>query len=223
MSQPDPAVPPAPAPPVPAPPAVPPAPGVPVAPPVYVPPANMPGQPAPAPAPTQPQYVPPLPTPPAPPVEPVELDPGKLPAAWQKEVADLRAENAKNRVAARTALVQQHAYIAAGQLGANAAALLGSTAFAAVADKLNPNDPEFAAKLSTAIHATVQANPWMAAAPVAPPVPGAPAPVGPAASTTGTFSGPGDPNALITEAQLQAMTPEQIVAARKEGRLKHLL
>lgn len=221
MTDPNPAVPPAPAPPVPAPPAVPPAPGAPAAPPVYVPPANMPGQPAPAIAPAQPQYVPPFAPPPAP-VEPADADDwmAKLPEKARNEITKLKDENAQRRISERTALVNQHAYIAAGQLGANAAALLGSTAFAAVATQLNPNDPDFAAKLSAAIHHTVQTNPWMAAAPA---VPGAPAPAGPAQSSAGPFAGPGDPNALITEAQLKAMSPGEITKALSEGRLKHLL
>jgi hypothetical protein len=167
-------------------------------------------------------YTPPVPVPPA----PVETDDGsrdltRLPQWIQDQVRQLKDENAQRRIEARTAVVNQHAQYASGQLGANPAALLGSTAFAALAVDLNPHAPDFPAKLTAAIQATIAANPWMAAAPAAP----AAAPAVPVAPPTSgaDFSAGSGAGAPITEAQLAAMTPEQIAQAMTDGRLKHLL
>lgn len=223
MTQPTPA--PAPTPPAPTPaPAAPPVPGAPApapAPaPTYVPPANL-APPAPAPGPV---YTPPVPVPPA----PAEPDDGsrdltRLPQWVQDQVRQLKDENAQRRIEARTAVVNQHAQYAALQLGANPAALLGSTAFAGLAVELNPHAPDFPAKLTAAIQATIAANPWMAAAPAPPAAPAAPAaPVAPPTSGAdfSAGSGAGTP---ITEAQLAQMTPQQIEAAFNAGQLKHLM
>jgi len=222
MTQPAPApapTPPAPTP-TPTPPAAPPTPPVPAAPPTYVPPPSM-APPAPA-APPGPVYVPAVPVPPAP-VEPDDgtRDPAKLPQWVQTELAKLKDENAKRRIEARSAVVTQHAQFAAIQLGANPAALLGSTAFSAISAQLDPHAADFPAKLTEAINQTLAANPWMAAAPAS--TPGAPAaPPAPPASGV-DFSGTGAAGLPITEQQLAQMTPIEIEKAYAEGRLKHLL
>ncbi len=199
---------------------VPPAPtGTPPAPLTYVPPPSL-VPPAP-PAPTGPQYVPPVPVPgPAPQADPEARDWSKLPQWAQQEAAKLKDENAKRRISERTAVINQHAHYAAGQLGANAAALLGSTAFAEASKGLDPHAPDFAAQLTAVINATVAANPWMAAAPTTPAAPGQP----PAPPTSGAeFPGGNNAGMPITEAQLNAMSAAEIAKALEEGRLKHLL
>lgn len=223
MTQPTPAPAPAPAP---TPNPAPPAPGVPApapAPPTYVPPANLA---PPAPAPTGPVYTPPVPVPPA----PAETDDGsrdltRLPQWIQDQVRQLKDENASRRIEARTAVVNQHAQYAALQLGANPAALLGSTAFAGLAVELNPHAPDFPAKLTAAIQATIAANPWMAAAPTDAAAPAATAATPPPAPPTSgaDFSAGSGAGTPITEAQLAAMSPEQIAEAMAAGKLKHLL
>lgn len=173
------------------------------------------------PAPTTPPgpvYVPPIAPPAAPPAPPDDgKDWTKLPAWARDERDQLKSENAQRRISERTALVNQHAFIAAGQLGANPAALLGSTAFGELAKQLNPTAPDFAAQLSAAIHQTVTANPWMAATPTAPPPP---APPGASGAEFPGGSGAGVP---ITEAQLAQMSSADIAKAYAEGKLKHLL
>jgi hypothetical protein len=176
--------PPAPAQPAPAPPTNPPAPAQPPAAPAPAAPAvPAPAAPAPAPVPQPPAPQPPaapVPAPPAvppapaapvptPPAQPKPADPAPeprdisgLPKWAQDEISTLRNENASRRVAARTETVLRHAYQAATGLGVNGDALLGSTAFASVAEQLDPNDPAFTATLAAAITATLQANPWMA-------------------------------------------------------------
>lgn len=169
---PTPAPAPAPTPQQPAPPAAPTPPPVPPAP----APAAPAAQPAPVPTPPAPLPTPPpTPEPPAP--EPRDIS--GLPRWAQDEIGNLRGEAADRRIAARTETVLRHAFAAAGEHGVNGHALLGSTAFAAVAKQLDPNTPEFPAALATAVTSTLQANPWMAAQQAAPAQPGqAPAPRG---------------------------------------------
>lgn len=101
-----------------------------------------------------------------------EVDLSKLPQWAQKQIQTLRDENAKRRVSERSAVVNQHAWMAAQQLGANAQAVIGSLAWQAASEKLDPSSPDFGRHLAEAIHQTVQQNPWMAAAPPAyPPAP----------------------------------------------------
>jgi hypothetical protein len=163
--------------------------------------------------------VPPVPVPAAPPADPDDgnRDLTKLPQWVQNDMAKLRDENAKRRISERTAVVNQHAHYAAGQLGANPAALLGSVAFAQAAGGLDPHAADFPAKLTAAIQQTITANPWMAAAAPTPPPPAAP-------PTSGAeFPGGSGAGAPITEAQLAQMTPEQIAESMAAGKLGHLL
>jgi len=150
-----------------------------------------------------------------------DKDPLKLPAWAQKQLADLRDENAKRRIEARTAVVNQHAQLAAQQLGANPHALLGSTAFAALAAGLNPHDAEFPAALTAAINQVVAANPWMTATSAASPATAVPVPAPPTSGAE--FAAGQQAGQPITEAQLATMTPAQIQQAYSEGRLKHLM
>jgi hypothetical protein len=210
----EPAAPPAPAGPA----AVPPAPAAPPAPPApaYVPP---PALAPPAAPPAGPTYVPAVPVPPAPPAEDDGAkDWSRLPQWAQQENAKLKDENAKRRISERTAIVNQHAHYAAGQLGANAAALLGSVAFQSLAGELDPHGADFPAKLTEAIQRTVTANPWMAAAPATPAVPPTPPP-----ASGGEFTGGSGAGTPITEAQLAQMSQAEIAKAYAEGKLKHLL
>lgn len=132
------------------------------------------GQPYQPPAAPPVQYVPVMPIPPtvAAPATPdngsADQDLSKLPQWVQKQITDLRDENAKRRVSERTAVVNQHAWMAAQQLGANASAVLGSLAWQEAAKGLDPSSADFGRHLAEAIHRTVTQNPWMAA----PPVPG---------------------------------------------------
>jgi hypothetical protein len=168
-----------------------PAPGAPT------PPAGTPAPPQPQPAWPQPpagyqqmppvQYMPVMPLPttaptPQQPAEPAagtdggESDLAKLPQWAQRQIQSLRDENAKRRVSERTALVNQHAWAAAQQLGANAQAMLGSLAWQQAAEGLDPNKADFGRHLSEAIWRTIQQNPWMAAQQPMPqqPAPGQP-------------------------------------------------
>jgi hypothetical protein len=211
----EPATPPAPAPA--APPAAAPAPAAPpAAPATYVPP---PALAPPAAPPAGPTYVPSIPVPPAPPAEDDGTkDWSRLPQWAQQEVGKLKDENARRRISERTAIVNQHAHYAAAQLGANAAALLGSVAFNDLAKELDPHAADFPTKLTEAIQRTVTANPWMAATPAAPAVTPTPPP-----ASGGEFPGGNPGGTPITEAQLSQMTPAEISKAYAEGKLKHLL
>ncbi|MGW6498555.1 hypothetical protein [Nonomuraea angiospora] len=168
-----------PAPPAPAPPAPAPTPPTPTAP----APQNQPPAPATPPVPQPPTWTPP----PPPPVDDGGIDDiSKLPKKWQKEIQDLRSENAGNRVKARTETVLRHAYTTAAEHGVNPAALLGSTVFAEHAKNLDPSAEDFPAKLAAAIQQALTANPWMAAQGVTPPPP---PPVPPVSG--GDFTGSG--------------------------------
>jgi len=210
-----------------------PTPAAPPADPAAAPPAAAPQPPAapPAPAvappappaapPAAPQYVPPPApyAPPAPPpaVEPVDdgsRDISRLPQWAQKDIADLRAENASRRVAARTAVVMQHAFAAAPTLGVNGHALLGSTAFQSAAAQLDPTAADFGQQLAAKIQETLAANAWMTAQLAAPTPP---------ARAGGEFSGGPGAGAPITEDQLAKMSPAETAKAYAEGRLSHLM
>jgi hypothetical protein len=166
--------------------------------------------------------VPVIPTP-RPPAEPDDAgkDWSKLPQWAQTERQKLVDEAAQRRISERTAVVNQHAYIAAGQLGANPAALLGSVAFGELAKALTPSDADFPGKLTEAIRTVMAANPWMAAAP-APASPVAP-PLPPPPTSGADFASVAAPGGPVTEAQLAQMTPAQIDEAFKAGKLRHLL
>ncbi len=125
--------------------------------------------------------------------------------------AKLTEQLTAQTTAARQSAVQLAVYKAAGQLGANATALLDSVGFANATKELDPSAPDFAAQVEAAITAAVGANPLLKTAPAGP------------ARSGGQFTGaPGAPD-QITEDQLKTMTPEQIVEAQQKGQLRTLL
>lgn len=87
---------------------------------------------------------------------------------------------------------------------------------------LDPAAADFADQLDAALAKVVAEVPAVKLAPAAPAPP--PAPAAPPVSG-GQFNGPGAQNgvAQLTRDDLKGMTPEQIVAAQKEGRLDALL
>lgn len=116
---------------------------------------------------------------------------------------------------ARQARVELAVYRVAGQPGvnANADALLDSRAVMAKLTDLDPTAADFTEKVTAAIKDAVTANPALAAAGQAP----APQRSG------GEFTGGTGAGAPITEAQLAAMSPEEITKAYSEGKLAHLM
>jgi hypothetical protein len=144
-------------------------------------------------------------------------DLSRLPQWAQSEITGLRTEAADRRIAARTALVNQHAFAAAGTLGVNGHALLGSTAWAQAAAGLDPTAADFGQQLAAKVQETLTANAWMAAAPTGPPTPTGPPRSG------GEFPGGTGAGTPITEQQLAAMTSDQIAEAYAAGKLAHLM
>jgi hypothetical protein len=171
-----------------------------------------------------------------------------LDAGVQKIIADLRKEAGDHRVAAKTAgeaatkdlterlavalglkpdaatdpatltasltAAQQSAKGAARELaifkaasasGADPSKLLDSNTFTTSVAGLDPTD---STAITAAIEAAVAANPLLKTTR--------------AVGASGIELG-GSGDSQITEAQLAQMTPEQVVLARKEGRLAHLL
>jgi hypothetical protein len=95
-------------------------------------------------------------------------DLSRLPKWAQREIEQLRREAAARRVSERTATVNMRAMLASGRLGINPEALLGSTDWAARAQQLDPNAPDFAERLEEAMQATAQVHPWVRAQPAGP-------------------------------------------------------
>jgi hypothetical protein len=102
-----------------------------------------------------------------------------LPKWAQDELRNARSEAADRRVAARTALVDRHAFVAAGELGVNGQALLGSIGWQTRASALDPAAADFADQLKAAIAAELAASPWVKAAPGTPGRSGGEPPNGP--------------------------------------------
>jgi hypothetical protein len=170
------------------------------------------------PTPQAPAYVPP----PAQPAAPA--DSGRsiehLPAWVQQEIKQTRDEAARHRVAARAERVNNTVLLNAGTYGVNPQALLGSTEWANRAQSLDPSAADYQVQLQAAVQATLQACPWVAAAPTSPAAP-PPPPTPP--SSGGEFPGGTGAGAPITNEQLAQMTPEQVAKALAEGKLQHLL
>lgn len=131
-----------------------------------------------------------------------ETDPAKL-------TESLTASQAE----AKRARVELAVFRNAAAAGADPAALLDSASFL---EKVAALDPSDASALSEAIKAAVEANPRLGAAPAGP-TPPAPNPAQGAGA-----SGPATPTQLGS-ADLERMSPEQIVEARKSGQLADLL
>jgi hypothetical protein len=179
-------------------------------PPVYQPPA----------APAAPQYQPPW-QPPQPAGQEPAGDGGRdlsaLPQWAQQQIQELRQESAQRRVAARSAIVNQHAFAAAASLGVDGHALIGSAAFQQISGSLDPSAADFGQQLAAKVSELRAANPWMAAQQQAPIVPQVPAASG------GDFPGGTGAGVPITQEQLAAMSPEQVAKLYGEGKLSHLL
>lgn len=133
-------------------------------------------------------------------VEDEPIDPAKL-------TEQLTASQAE----AKRARVELAVYRAADSAGGDPAALLDSSSFLKSLDSLDPSD---ASAVQAAIAAAVEANPRLGAAPATK----APAP-NPAQGASAT----GAPAGQLTEQDLARMTPDEIEAARKAGRLNALL
>jgi hypothetical protein len=116
------------------------------------------------------------------------------------------------QAAQRQQQVENAVLRAAGRLGANPDALLDSRAFAAQLNQLDPAAGDFGTALEAAIKSAVAANTAYSAAP--------PAPARGGADLQG--SGNTGPR-QVTEDELSRMTPDEIVQAQNEGRLRALL
>lgn len=127
------------------------------------------------------------------------------------------AEAAKNAVAERDAAlarvrqieIERTAEKAALTAGADVTALLDSRAFTKALTELGEGATE--QQISAAVSAALEANPRLKATPAVP------------ARTVTDSTGGGDPKGQLSRDQLKAMSPEQIVQARKDGRLRNLL
>ena len=115
--------------------------------------------------------------------------------------------------------VQLALYKAAGQLGANADALLDSMSFIESLDAIDaePGDPEFATQLADLVKAAVERNPTFKSGQA----PAAPTQRFPAGADGGARSGTSVPQ--LSESDLTRMSPEQIVEAQEKGQLNNLL
>lgn len=123
--------------------------------------------------------------------------------------AQLQASLTAAQEQARQAQLRAALYETAGEHGANPAALRDSLSFLESVKGIDPSDT---AAVVAAAKAAVQANAALAATPAAPARGGADL------SGSGT-NGPRQ----VTEDELATMTPEQIVQAQEEGRLRALL
>jgi hypothetical protein len=134
---------------------------------------------------------------------------GKVDPAQQAE--QLAAERDKAAKKARDAQVELAVFRSAGKHQADPAALLDSRSFLAALGDLDPGAADFTTKVEAAIDKAVKDNPKLKLAGQAP-----------ARNSAEITGGSGD-GAPITEDALKRMTPEQIVKARAEGKLAHLM
>ena len=123
-------------------------------------------------------------------------------AAEERDAAQSVARN----LAAENAVMK-----AALKAGANPEALADSRSFMRQIEALDPAVDDFAVKVSEAVDAAVKANPTLKTAPAVP------------ARSGGPVGGGTPPAGQLTEEDVKTMTPAQIVAAKAEGRLNHLL
>jgi hypothetical protein len=130
------------------------------------------------------------------------------PAAAAKTAAE---ERDAARAEAKQAKVENAVLRMAAKHGAVPEALTDSRSFMAQLDAIDPAAEDFTAKLETAIKAAVEANPALKAAPVVPARSGGPLPPTPPAA------------GQLTAEDVKAMTPDEVVKAKAEGRLNQLL
>lgn len=129
-------------------------------------------------------------------------DPTLDPTALTQQVSAAQAK-------ANQAAIQLAVYKAASANQGNPDALLDSNTFLANVSALDPSSSDFNTQVSAAVKAAVAANPTLKAAR--------------AASASGIELGGSEENGQITEAQLRDMSPDEIVKAQSEGRLRNLL
>jgi hypothetical protein len=149
----------------------------------------------------------------------VPPDPAQLTASLQAKAEE-----------ARQARVQLAVWQQAGAAGADPARVMGWMPFHHAINGLDPSAADFPAQVAAKLAAEVAANPWLAATPAVPAVAGQPPAAAattpqqpPAPAVSGAPITGGNTPVPITEAQLKAMSPEDITAALTEGRLNHLL
>ncbi|GAA0969791.1 hypothetical protein GCM10009555_017560 [Acrocarpospora macrocephala] len=141
-----------------------------------------------------------------------EVDPAK-------QIETLTAESAKKDSRIRELEIRDAVRDVAGQHGGDASALLDSRGFLRAVADFDPADKGFKAAVADAIKTAVKDNPKLAAAAAAAEEKKPkPAPV-----SGGEFTGGSGEGGPITEEQLARMTPDQIAAAFKAGKLKHLM
>lgn len=132
----------------------------------------------------------------------------------------LAQELTESQQRARSTQVEFAVWRAAQKAGADADALLDSRAFADSLAALDPADKTFTANVERAVTAAIEANPRYKATGG----PSVAAPPDPAPDRSGgEFAGGTGQARQITEAELNRMTPEQIVEARANGLLSGLL
>jgi hypothetical protein len=115
------------------------------------------------------------------------------------------------QAAQRQTAVELAVYRAAAQSGADPDALLDSRAFLTAVQDVDPGDRD---AIADAIKAAVESNPRLAKPTAAPAAP---------ARSGGDFTGSPTADGQVTEQELAAMSPEDIVKALESGRLKNLL
>ncbi|EFC80239.1 hypothetical protein [Parafrankia sp. EUN1f] len=145
--------------------------------------------------------------------EALDLDPTDITPDSVTEILGTAADEA------RQSHLERHAGRAAFRAGADVDGLLDSGKFTAKLDKLDPFSEDFAEKVNDLVADFLDENPRFALSPAGQGQ--APAPV-PARSSADMPGGAGNPQ-LITEADLDHMSPEEINTARLNGELDHLL
>lgn len=129
-----------------------------------------------------------------------ELDP--------KELAD---ELGTTRSKATT-LLRENAVLRAAPAGVDVEAMLDSKSFEKALEELDPEDEKFRAKVKTLVEKEIERRPSLAGKKKT------------STTRTGTPStGESDAKTQLTRADLAKMSPEAIVKAQSEGRLKDLL
>lgn len=132
-----------------------------------------------------------------------EEDPRKLLEQTLQERDRERAENSALRM-------ERHAERLAQAAGANVPALLRDVEFQQTLRQVD-TEGDVAEQLTTAITAALEAAPWLKATPAVPP-----------RTVTDTKSGTTPPG-QVTREQLKSMSPDEIVQAKNDGRLRALL
>jgi len=132
------------------------------------------------------------------------------PATAAKTAAE---ERDAARQEAKAAKVEAAVMRAANKHGANPEALTDSRSFMGKLSDLDPAADDFASRLDETIKSAVEANPTLKAAPTS----------GPAPRSGGSVNGGTPTTGQLSREDLQAMKPEDIVKAKKEGRLNALL